>query len=217
METLNIFDVKLYENLCYEPELNNTIIGDKKGKFIEMKFKKFCDELIGDLINLYDLFNFVNYSNITLYDLYKKIDPSTYYLIKTRCPYYLDIIILMSRINNPNLNLDNTTNFELKTKFANINGIWRHCLAFGINKQYRTEIIYNHHPNGNLKIKVDKNIDNYSTKICDLAYKLNDKLCYKIQNNISIKYTKLTLEEIEEFNDETIDKMADVILYNLNG
>ena len=217
MEILNIFDVKLYENLPYEPELNNIIIGEKKGNLIEMKFKKFCDELIGDLINLYDLFNFVNYSNITLRDLYKKIDPSTYYLIKTRCPYYLDIIILMSCINNPNLNLDNTTNFEFKTKFANINGIWKHCLAFGINKKYRTEIIYNHHPNGNLKIKVDKNIDNYSTKICDLAHKLNDKLCYKIQNNISIKYTKLSLEEIEEFNDETIDKMADVILYNLNG
>ena len=209
---MNIFDLDLYNNITYEPELNNTIIGDENSELIEMNFKKFCDELIGDLINLYDLFEFVDHNNVTIYELYEKIDPTAYNIIKEKCPYYLDIIVLMQRIHNPSLKLDNTTITELKTKFININGIWKHCLVYGINNKYRDELIYNHHPDGELIIKVDNRIDDYTVKICQLTSKLNDRSCYKLQNNIPIKYTKLLLEEIKEFDDETIDKMADVIL-----
>ena len=64
----------------------------------------------------------------------------------------------------------------------------------------------------NITINVDRNINEFTLKLCDIQNKLDNVTCYKLQNNIPIKYTKLPLEEINEFDDETIDKMADVIL-----
>ena len=203
--------LELIKNITYEPELNNTIVGDENSELIEMNFKKFCDELIRELNNLYDLFEFIDHNDVTIYELYEKIDPNGYNIIKEKCPYYLDIIVISSEIHNPNLKL-NRVNTDYKDKFKNINGIWKHCLAFVLDNDYFNDIIYNNHQMSNITINVDRNINEFTLKLCDIQNKLDNVTCYKLQNNIPIKYTKLPLEEINEFDDETIDKMGDVIL-----
>lgn len=124
-------------------KLNNIIIGNPKSILIEMTFRDFCDNFIRQLDNLYDLFNFININNITIYELYKKIDPIGFDVITKECLNYLKIVVLYTRIYNPTLNLDDVPFEQYESEFNNVNGIWKHCLSFVLDNNYFNEIIYN--------------------------------------------------------------------------